>query len=175
MVFDGIVLILICISFYRGWKKGILWAIFSMVSVVIGILLSLKLSHQVADYLFKQNIMTSQYTLLISFILIFVLVVFLFRFGIKLVEKILDAVLLGWANKILGGVLYSLMTIFIVSTLVWLFNQVNILGPELKKDAKTYTYIEPISPKVIKLSSDYLPLMKNLFQQIKGLTQGVAK
>jgi membrane protein required for colicin V production len=175
MVFDGIVLILICISFYRGWKKGILWAIFSMVSVVIGILLSLKLSHQVADYLFKQNIMTSQYTLLISFILIFVLVVFLFRFGIKLVEKILDAVLLGWANKILGGVLYSLMTIFIVSTLVWLFNQVNILGPELKKDAKTYTYIEPISPKVIKLSSDYLPLMKNLFEQIKGLTQGVAK
>jgi membrane protein required for colicin V production len=175
MVFDGIVLILICISFYRGWKKGILWAIFSMVSVVIGILLSLKLSHQVTDYLFKQNIMSSQYTLLISFILIFVLVVFLFRFGIKLVEKLLDAVLLGWANKILGGVLYSLMTIFIVSTLVWLFNQVNILGPELKKDAKTYTYIEPISPKVIELSSDYLPLMKNLFQQIKGLTQGVAK
>jgi membrane protein required for colicin V production len=119
--------------------------------------------------------MSSQYTLLISFILIFVLVVFLFRFGIKLVEKLLDAVLLGWANKILGGVLYSLMTIFIVSTLVWLFNQVNILGPELKKDAKTYTYIEPISPKVIELSSDYLPLMKNLFQQIKGLTQGVAK
>lgn len=175
MAFDGIVLILICISFYRGWKKGILWAIFSMVSVVIGILLSLKLSHQVADYLFKQNIMTSQYTLLISFILIFVLVVFLFRFGIKLVEKLLEAVLLGWANKILGGVLYSLMTIFIVSTLVWLFNQVNILGPELKKDAKTYTYIEPISPKVIELGSDYLPLMKNLFQQIKGLTQQVAK
>ncbi len=175
MVFDGIVLILICISFYRGWKKGILWAIFSMVSVVIGILLSLKLSHQVADYLFKQNIMTSQYTLLISFILIFVLVVFLFRFGIKLVEKLLEAVLLGWANKILGGVLYSLMTIFIVSTLVWLFNQVNILGPELKKDAKTYTYIEPISPKVIELGSDYLPLMKNLFQQIKGLTQQAAK
>ena len=175
MVFDGIILILICISFYRGWKKGILWAIFSMVSVVIGILLSLKLSHQVADYLFKQNIMTSQYTLLISFILIFVLVVFLFRFGIKLVEKLLEAVLLGWANKILGGVLYSLMTIFIVSTLVWLFNQVNILGPELKKDAKTYTYIEPISPKVIELGSDYLPLMKNLFQQIKGLTQQAAK
>jgi membrane protein required for colicin V production len=175
MVFDGIILILICISFYRGWKKGILWAIFSMVSVVIGMLLSLKLSHQVADYLFKQNIMTSQYTLLISFILIFVLVVFLFRFGIKLVEKLLEAVLLGWANKILGGVLYSLMTIFIVSTLVWLFNQVNILGPELKKDAKTYTYIEPISPKVIELGSDYLPLMKNLFQQIKGLTQRAAK
>ena len=175
MVFDGIILILICISFYRGWKKGILWAIFSMVSVVIGILLSLKLSHQVADYLFKQNIMTSQYTLLISFILIFVLVVFLFRFGIKLVEKLLEAVLLGWANKILGGVLYSLMTIFIVSTLVWLFNQVNILGPELKKDAKTYTYIEPISPKVIELSSEYLPLMKNLFQQIKGLTQQTTK
>ena len=146
-----------------------------MVSVVIGILLSLKLSHQVADYLFKQNIMTSQYTLLISFILIFVLVVFLFRFGIKLVEKLLEAVLLGWANKILGGVLYSLMTIFIVSTLVWLFNQVNILGPELKKDAKTYPYIEPISPKVIELSSEYLPLMKNLFQQIKGLTQQTTK
>jgi len=175
MVFDGIILILICISFYRGWKKGILWAIFSMVSVVIGILLSLKLSHYVADYLFKQNIMTSQYTLLISFILIFVLVVFLFRFGIKLVEKLLEAVLLGWANKILGGVLYSLMTIFIVSTLVWLFNQVNILGPELKKDAKTYNYIEPISPKVIELSSEYLPLMKNLFQQIKGLTQQTTK
>jgi hypothetical protein len=87
----------------------------------------------------------------------------------------LDAVFFGWINKILGGVLYACMTIFIVSTLVWLFNQVNILGPELKKDAKTYSYIEPISPKVIQLGSDYLPLMKNLFQQIKELTQRETK
>jgi hypothetical protein len=49
------------------------------------------------------------------------------------------------------------------------------LGPELKKDAKTYSYIEPISPKVIQLGSDYLPLMKNLFQQIKELTQRETK
>ena len=175
MIFDGIILILVCIAFYRGWKKGILWAIFSMVSVVIGILLSLKLSHQVADYLFKQNIMTSQYTLLISFILIFVLVVFLFRTGIKFVEKILDAVLLGWANKVLGAVLYCFMTVFIVSTLVWLFNQVNILGSEIKKDSKTYVYVEPIAPKTIELGSEYLPLIKNLYQEIKGLTQKVVK
>ena len=101
MIFDGIILILICISFYRGWKKGILWAVFSMVSVVIGILLSLKLSHQVADYLFKQNIMTSQYTLLISFVLIFVLVVLLFRFGIKLIEKFFCIFISNYLNYII--------------------------------------------------------------------------
>ena len=145
MILDGIVLIISILAFIRGWKKGLLWAVFSLVAVIIGIILSLKLSHTLADYLFKNNILTGQYTLLLSFIIIFLLVLFAFRSGVKLVETFLDKVFLGWVNK------------------------AGLLKDDLKKESISYSYIEPISPKAIELASGYLPLCKNLYHDVEEL------
>ena len=56
MILDGILLILCIIAFIRGWKKGLLWAIVSIIAVLIGIVISLKCAHLLADYLFENNL-----------------------------------------------------------------------------------------------------------------------
>ncbi len=169
MILDGIVLIISILAFIRGWKKGLLWAVFSLVAVIIGIILSLKLSHTLADYLFKNNILTGQYTLLLSFIIIFLLVLFAFRSGVKLVETFLDKVFLGWVNNLTGGLLYTFFVLFIASTFFWLANKAGLLKDDLKKESISYSYIEPISPKAIELASGYLPLCKNLYHDVEEL------
>ncbi len=169
MILDGIVLIICILAFVRGWKKGLLWAVFSLVAVIIGIIVSLKLSHTLADYLFKHNILSGQYTLLLSFIILFLVVLFAFRSGVKLVETFLDKVFLGWVNNISGGILYTGFVLFIISTFFWLANKAGLLKEDMKKESKSYTYIEPISPKAIELSSGYIPLCKNLFHDVEEL------
>jgi hypothetical protein len=38
----------------------------------------------------------------------------------------------------------------------------------MKQEAKTYAFIEPIAPKMIEVSSAYIPFCKNLFEQINA-------
>lgn len=175
MILDGILIVLLILAFIRGWKKGLLWAVGSLIAVLLGVMIALKLSHSLADYLFRQNLLSSQYTLILCFVLLFIGTIFLFRSIIKFIESFLDKVFLGWANNMLGGVLYSFFTLFVVSSFLWLVNQSGLLNDELKKESNTYTYVEPISVWTIKTASEYLPYCKSLWNDIQGYFEKVQK
>jgi membrane protein required for colicin V production len=168
MMLDIAFLLLSVIAFYRGWKKGLLWGIGSFLAVFIAVLLALKLGHTLADFLFEQQILQTSYTLPISFLLIFILTLFSFRQLAKLLESVLDKLFLGWANHLLGAILYVLFVAFVFSLGIWLFNKTDLLNKNMKQEAKTYAFIEPIAPKMIEVSSAYIPFCKNLFEQINA-------
>jgi membrane protein required for colicin V production len=167
MVLDIIVLILSILAFIRGWQKGLLWALCSFVAVFAGLFLSLKLSHVVANYLFTQHVMSGNYVLLICFVGIFLITMFVFRMAIRLIEKLLDKMFLGSVNKILGGLLYSCFTLFIISSFLWLANSVKMVTTETKSTSKIINYIEPIAPKMVELFQGYIPYCKNLLGDLK--------
>ena len=167
MILDGITLLLCILAFIRGWKKGMLWAIVSIIAVIVGIVVSLKFSHMLADYLFTNNILTNSYTLLISFVLLFILTIFLFRTLIRFVEKILETVLIGWVNNVLGGLLYGFLLVFLISTFFWLCNKANLLNKSQMSDSKTYTYVEPIAPKTVAWITPFIPYAKTLYKDIE--------
>ncbi|HOZ51419.1 MAG TPA: CvpA family protein [Chitinophagaceae bacterium] len=175
MILDSILIILAIIAFIRGWSKGFLWAICSFLAILLGIIIALKLSNIVSEYLFVQQIITSKYTLLISFILLFLGTLFLFRMLVKFVEAILDKLFLGWVNKLAGGLLYSFFVVFILSTFCWLANQISLLKPTMKEDSKSYVYIEPIAPKTIEIVSTYLPYCKDLIKKTQAHLEEVSK
>lgn len=166
MVFDAMVLILSTLAFIRGWQKGFLWAIFSLIAVLLGILIALRFSQLLSDFLFRQDILAGKYTLPLSFLVLFLTVLFGFRLLIKLIESLLEKILLGWANRTLGGLLYAGFVLLVFSLFCWLGNQSGLLSQELKKESKAFVYIEPIAPKTVELASLYLPLCKNLYKEV---------
>ncbi|MBL7765801.1 MAG: CvpA family protein [Chitinophagaceae bacterium] len=168
MILDAIVILLGVLAFIRGWKKGLLWAVCSLIAVIAGVFLSLKLSHTLAAYLFENNILTNSYTLLICFILIFLITIVVFRLGIRLIEGILDKIFLGWVNKIAGGAIYTLFVLFVVSTFLWLMNKAGVLNTEVKAGSKSYTYVEPVAPKLIEWTTRFWPTMKEMYGDIEG-------
>ncbi|MCC7030853.1 MAG: CvpA family protein [Chitinophagaceae bacterium] len=167
MLLDGILLILCLIAFIRGWKKGLLWALVSVVAVLAGIILSLKFSHLLSDYLFEKNILRNQYTLLLSFILLFIGTIFLFRTLIRFVEGVLETFFLGWVNNLLGGLFYSFFVLFICSMFFWLSNKANLLNRQNKLDSKSYSLVEPLAPKTIAFVTPYLPFFKTLYNDVE--------
>lgn len=167
MVLDILVLILGILAFVRGWFKGLLWAVCSFLAVLLAIILALKLSSSLSDFLFNHQWMNSEYTMPISFVLIFLLTIFIFRLGIKFIEKILDKLFLGWVNKLLGGLLYTGFVWFLLSTCIWLFNQVDLLKAEFKTSSKSYVYLKDLAPNTLEFISPYLPYCKNLIQEAK--------
>ena len=151
MIIDAIIGICLALAFIRGWKKGMLWAIASLAAVVLGSLVSLKLSHRFAQYIQEQEIIDSKYTLVISYILLFLIVMYGLRFLIKMLEKLLQSLMLGWANRIAGGLLYISFTAFMLSSIFWLANEASILTIEAKSESLLYSSIEPIAPKGIEI------------------------
>ena len=166
MIIDAIIGICLALAFIRGWKKGMLWAIASLAAVVLGSLVSLKLSHRFAQYIQEQEIIDSKYTLVISYILLFLIVMYGLRFLIKMLEKLLQSLMLGWANRIAGGLLYISFTAFMLSSIFWLANEASILTIEAKSESLLYSSIEPIAPKGIEICGDALPFLKDMYTEV---------
>ena len=167
MILDGILLILCIIAFIRGWKKGLLWAIVSVVAVLTGIIISLKFSHLLANYLFENDILKNQYTLILCFILLFIGTIFLFRAAIKFAESVLETFFLGWVNNLLGALLYCFFVLFLCSTFFWLTSKANLLKSSGKLDSKSYAFVQPLAPKTIEFITPYIPFFKTLFHDLE--------
>jgi len=166
MILDGLIAVSLVLAFIRGWKKGVLWAIASLAAVVLGSLVSLKLSHRVAQLIQEQQIIDSRYTLIVSYILLFLLVMYGLRFLIKMVEKLLKSLMLGWTNRLAGGALYILFSAFMLSSIFWLTNEAGILTVEAKEESQLYTTVEPLAPQGLQIAGKALPFLKNLYQDI---------
>lgn len=166
MALDSVLLVLLIFALYRGWKKGLLWAIVSIIASLTGILLSLKFSHQLAAYLLEKNWITHQYTVLICFLFIFIFIIFIFKTLTKLIESFLDSILLGWMNRASGALLYMFIILFICSTFLWLLHKTQLLNKKMQNDSKTYSFVEPIAPKTIEMCTPYLPYFKTYYQDI---------
>lgn len=167
MILDAIGIILIIALFIRGYRKGIIVAAFSLLSVIVGILCALKLSGKLATLLMDHGISSSAWAPIIAYILLFLGVVWLVRAGGKLIEKTVDAVWLGLFNNLAGGLLYALMGLVIWSSVLWLGNQAHLFTPETIAASKTFHWFAPVAPWVFEHIGQVLPFAKGLFTDLQ--------
>lgn len=167
MIIDIIVLIAFALAIIKGLRSGLIVAVFSIVAFIIGIVAALKLSTVVAAWLAESTNINTQWLPFIAFAAVFFLVVFAIRAIAKLIEKAVDLAWMGWANK-LGGVLgYALLYLLILSVLFFYAEQMKLLTPETIAASRTYTYIEPLGPKVMDTIGNVLPVFSNMFSQLE--------
>jgi membrane protein required for colicin V production len=170
MILDAIIGVAAIFAFYRGWNKGLIAAILSLVGMVLGVLLALKLSTVLATYLSSHNIISANYILPLSFIIIVIATIFLIKMLTKMLEGVLKAAMLGWVNKLIGGLVFTIVTLFVASTILMLGNNLGIITPDAKQASKTIAFIEPIAPYIITKAGDLVPVFKNLMEQVKVLS-----
>ncbi len=167
MIIDIAFLVLVFLALKKGYSKGLIVAIFSLLGFVIGLAAAIKLSALVAGWLGTQLNVTQQWIPIISFAVVFVGVVYLVKLGAALVEKSVKFVLLGWVNKIGGILFYALLYCIILSIFCFYAKQLKIITPNISNDSKVYSFIEPIGQKVINGIGDVIPIFKNLFSQLE--------
>ncbi len=167
MILDIIAATLIIAMFIRGYRKGIIIAVFSLLSIMLGVVCALKLSHILADFLARKGIVTSAWAPIISYVLLFILVVWLVRMGASLIEKSVDALALGLINRLIGGVLYVGLAAVLWSSILWLTNQAHLITPETINKSVTYKYFLPVAPWVFDHIGTVLPFAKGLFADLQ--------
>ena len=171
---DIVFAIIIIIAVIKGFQKGLIIAIFSIIAFIAGLAAALKLSAAVAMYLQQNTTVTSKWLPFISFALVFFLVVFLVHLGGKLIEKTFEMALLGWANRLGGMLLYAALYTIIFSICLFYFEKLSVFEKTTLEASRTYPVVSPIGPKVINGLGKWIPLFKDSFTQLSDFFGGVA-
>ena len=171
---DFVTAIVIALGFFRGFRKGLVVAVFSFVALLLGVLVALKLSHLVAAWLVERGA-GGAWAPMVAYILLFVGVGFLVRLGARAIEGVTKAAMLGLVNRLAGGVLYALIGAVIWSSVLWLAARVGLVSAESKAASTTYAYIEPLAPATFEKAGVVLPFARDVFHDLSSTLDSVGQ
>jgi membrane protein required for colicin V production len=175
MALDIIGLTLIIIFFIRGYMKGIIVAVFSMLAVLLGIILSLKFSAKVSGFLLERHIVSSSWAPLISYLILFLIVFLLVRLLSKALDSITKAATLGWLNGFVGGLTYAFMAALVWSSILWMCGEMQLLDEKTISGSKTYPYLSKLAPWVFDKIGHVWPMVKSIFADLKQVFDNLNK
>jgi membrane protein required for colicin V production len=174
MLIDVIALALLILSIYKGFRKGLIVAVFSFVAFIVGLAAALKLSAAVAEYIGSNVNISQRWLPVIAFLVVFFVVVLLIRLGAKALEGVVQVAMLGWLNKLGGIIFYILIYFFIFSILLFYAQQLHLIKPQTTEISVSYPYIQPIGPKIMSVLGSVIPAFKDMFDQLLQFFQNVS-
>lgn len=174
MLLDFIFAVLLVLACIRGYQKGLIIAVFSMVAFIVGLAAALKLSTVVADRMKDTISVSAKWLPFLSFILVFFVVVLLVRWGGKLIEKSVQLVLLGWVNRLGGILFYAVLYLVVFSIFVFYAEKLQVLQPVVIRASQTYPFVQPWGPEVIDGFGKLIPVFKDMFSQLEAFFSGLS-
>ena len=124
-IIDIILLICFVPAVVNGIRKGFISQVISIVSIIAGVWVSYEFSTIVAEWI-GQYIQASENVLhLVAFALIMVGVFLLLALLARLIESLVNFVMLGWLNKLLGVVFALIKSGLIIGLVIMAFNSLN--------------------------------------------------
>ena len=175
MIIDIIVVIILILAVIKGFRQGLIVALFSVIAFIIGLAAAMKLSVVAAGYIGKTVTVSDKWLPIIAFAVVFLIVVLLVRLGAKFIQKTVELAMLGWANRLGGILLYTGIYILILSVLLFFTDQMGFIKPETKTESVIYSYIQPWGPKIIDGLGKIIPVFKGMFEDLEDFFDTVSK
>lgn len=167
MLIDSLFAILLVLACIKGYSKGLIVALFSIAGFILGIAAALKLSSFVAEKLSSSINLSAKWLPFVSFLLVFIAVIILVNLGAKLLQRSFEMVMLGWANRIGGIILYVLLYSILLSVFLFYAIQLRFINAETVTASIVYPIIEPLGPKVINSMGAVVPWFKDMFTELQ--------
>ncbi len=166
MFIDIVFLLLILLACVKGFSKGLIVALFSIIGFIVGIAAALKLSAYAAEKL-SGTFNAGKWLPFISFMLVFLAVMILVNIGARLLQKSVELIMLGWVNRIGGIILYALLYSIVFSIFLFYAVQLKFLSAETIAASQVYSYIQPLGPAIINSLGTVIPWYKDMFAQLQ--------
>lgn len=151
--FDILFVIPLLWGAYKGFTKGFVLEIASIIALGLGVWGGLKFSYLSAEYLSKAFDIAENIMPLISFSTTFILIVIVVFSLAKIIDGTIKKAALGIVNRLIGLVFGCLKFAFILSIILNIVNvfnkEIEFITSEKKEDSLLYKPIEKISQLLI--------------------------
>lgn len=175
MFIDIIFLLLIVWAVIRGFRRGLIASIFSLLAIIAGLAAAIKVSALVAVQLGKIVHLSDRWLPMISFVVVFLGIVLLVRLGANLIQKTVEIAMLGWVNRLGGILLYVILFTVVYSIFLFYAVQLHFFKEDTLRNSVSYAYIEPWGPRVINSLGSIIPFFKDMFNELQQFFGGVAE
>lgn len=147
-ILDIIIGIVLLLFAFAGLRKGLIIEAFYLASIIIGLYGAMFFSDAMSNWLAEVINVEPQYLALVAFILTFILFIVLIRFVGRIISGLVEAIHLGFIDKI-GGFIFGIVKgALLLSILIMVLNIFNIsdaINNDTRKNSVLYPRIENIA------------------------------
>lgn len=174
MILDILFAIVLILAVFNGYRRGLIVGVFSFIAIIVGLAAAIKLSVVVAGYIGKSVKVSDEWLPFISFIVVFIVVVLLVRWGANLIHRSFQVAMLGWLNRLGGIILYLAIYIAVFSVLLFYAGQLQLIKQETIDKSATYSFIRPLGPKAINAFGAVIPFFRDMFVELENFFEGIS-
>jgi membrane protein required for colicin V production len=150
---DIILVILLILSAIGGFKNGLIAEVVSLAALVLGVWGAIEFSYITTEFLTEKLNITSEHLGIISFVVTFIVIVILVHIVGNTVNKLAEAAMLGFVNRLAGMVFSVLKSALILSIILLVFDfidkDVKILPEKAKAESRMYEPIKNFAPSIL--------------------------
>lgn len=167
---DIILLILLAVGAFQGYRKGLLLSIFSFIALVLAVIGAIKLLDIAQDWLVHMLDNDAMYIPVLAFALVFIGILLVVTTIGRLLKKIIDLTPLGLADNIAGAILGAFKWCFAVGFLLWLFDMMQFELPgNWKEESVVYPSVMIVTSAIIDLLGSALPFIKEMSDKLDDI------
>jgi len=156
---------------YKGLSRGLVAALLTLVGYIIALLMAIKFGGTLAQFITNSVGKAAVWIPTVSFFVVFICIILLFKFLISLFNKSLEFAMLGWLNKIGGVFFYLGLYSLILATLFYWLSHISFLQTAYLNSSFTYKILYNKMPMMINLWSGIWPSLKTSLKDIELLLQ----
>lgn len=160
MIIDIIFLLIAGWGFYQGYSKGIIKTVFTIFSIIFGLMIAFKFAPAATRFLETAFHTDSPFTFVGGFLMAFLLTMIIIRLVAQFIERTLRSANINVINQFAGGILMVAIYTLVYSLLIWFGDKAHIVKPETSAESITYPFLKSFPGK-----------MKNVYEVIKPTFQ----
>lgn len=162
---DIIILVIVLLLAFLGYRKGFLVSVFALISIIIGIVLATKF-HSGFALVLNKFIKDTKTLNLISFVIIFLVIYFA---GIFLAGKLSRiSKLTKSLDRILGAILGIIKGLLVASLIIIFLKSFGVMGEGAFRNSTLYPHVHRFAPDTFDIVSKALPFNRKSFDDLNS-------
>lgn len=169
MLIDVPVILLLLLGLYKGYKRGLVVAVFSMVAIIAGLVIAFKTFEWVAVWLQTQTTLSGQWMSFVAFLMVLAIIMVVVHFLANLLQQTIELLWMGLLNKLLGMVLYVFLYVSIGAIIMYYAAKVHVLSNTVIQTSKCYPYIQKNVPILLHKAGMVIPFLEQSIHQLRTI------
>ena len=162
---DIIIIILVLLAAFKGFSRGLIKELVSLISLIAGVYIASNFSVYVEKYLNYNFQKTEEYNTIISFILVFLIIYLSLKLAGIIIHKFVKIIQLNLINKILGLLFGASKALLIIAFILFELNHLEqsfstIISKNQKEESKLYPLVVEIIPTISPIAKEKLNYRK---------------
>lgn len=168
-IIDICIVVILAFFGIKGLIRGIILEVFTLVGLLIGYIVALREMSSVTGFVIRYIHIHELFLNVLSFIVIFLAIIFIFRWLAGLLRKFAKWTLITWVDR-LGGIAFGVFKGSLVASLVILLVSLLPLPEsveEVQNQSVLFKPVRAVAPAVFNLFEKMFPETKDFYDEVR--------